>query len=245
MEKNNKSIIKLDVILLGVFLAIGISISGYFIGQTLYNAKMAINTAEAKGLATRKVVSDKAIWSIGFQVADQNKDMVQELYKKAEQNQQEIIALLKKRGFTEEEISKGAISYNHSVFRDEQNKISDEQHVFSGDIEIETNKVYLVKKSLGATNELIAKGINVENRAPTYIFTKLNEIKPAMLEEATKNARIAADQFAKNAAVKVLSIRSARQGGFSITDDGENYGDRRKINKEVRVVTNIEFLLSN
>jgi hypothetical protein len=65
-----------------------------------------------------------------------------------------------------------------------------------------------------------------------------------MLREATKNARIAANEFAENAGVEVGSIRSARQGNFYIRDAGEEYGDTAKIEKEVRVVTTIDFYLT-
>jgi hypothetical protein len=65
-----------------------------------------------------------------------------------------------------------------------------------------------------------------------------------MLREATKNARIAANEFAENAGVRVGSIRSAYQGSFYIRDAGEEYGDTRKIDKDVRVVTTITFYLT-
>lgn len=64
-----------------------------------------------------------------------------------------------------------------------------------------------------------------------------------MLKEATTNARLAANEFATNAGVKVGGIRSAIQGGFVIRDVGKNYGDTKKIEKNVRVVTNVTFLL--
>jgi len=66
-----------------------------------------------------------------------------------------------------------------------------------------------------------------------------------MLSEATKNARIAANEFAKNAGVKVGGIRDARQGSFYIRDVGEEYEDTKKIEKTVRVVTTITFYLTD
>lgn len=66
-----------------------------------------------------------------------------------------------------------------------------------------------------------------------------------MLKEATKNARIAANEFAKNANAEVGGIRSARQGSFYIRDEGHNYGDTKKITKKVRVVTTITFYLKD
>jgi len=94
-------------------------------------------------------------------------------------------------------------------------------------------------------NTLIAQGLDLKNNAPAYHFTRLNTIKPEMLKEATTNARIAANEFAANAGVKVGGIRSARQGGFVIRDIGEDYGDTKKIDKEVRVVTNVTFFLTD
>ncbi len=66
-----------------------------------------------------------------------------------------------------------------------------------------------------------------------------------MLREAAQNARIAADEFAKNAGVAVGSIRSATQGGFEVRDinTGEYGSDDRSIAKNVRVVTNVTFYL--
>ena len=90
----------------------------------------------------------------------------------------------------------------------------------------------------------MAQGIDIDNQAPVYRFTKLNDIKPDMVKEATKNARIAAREFASNAGVEVGGIRSAVQGSFFVRDAGEQYGDTNKIDKEVRVVTTIVFYLT-
>ncbi len=85
----------------------------------------------------------------------------------------------------------------------------------------------------------------IQNGLPTYRFTKLNEIKPEMLREATKNARLAANEFADSAGVSVGRIRDARQGSFYIRDAGQEYGDTQKIEKDVRVVTTITFYLTD
>ncbi|WP_434129921.1 hypothetical protein [Methylocaldum sp. GT1BB] len=66
-----------------------------------------------------------------------------------------------------------------------------------------------------------------------------------MVKEATTNARIAANEFAADAGVKVGGIRDAQQGGFIIRDVGEEYGDTKSIEKEVRLVTTITFYLTD
>lgn len=237
--KGNQS----GLLYLGLSLAVGLAIGGYFIGQTMYNAKVALNTAEAKGLAERRVKADRANWKLGFMVDGAKDSDVSELYKKSEQNQQIVINLLKESGFDENEIKPGIIDYSHIEFRDKDQNLVDAKHSLIGSIDIETDKVELVAKVRSDVNKLIAKGIDIENHSPRYFFTKLNEIKPDMLREATQNARIAANEFAENAGAKVGRIRSARQGGFVVVDAGEDYGDTYKIDKDVRIVTTITFYL--
>lgn len=230
-------------LLLGIFLAAGISTGGYFISQTMYNAKVALNTAEAKGLAERRVSADRANWTIVFTNTGKSRADIPELYQQSENDQNAIVALLKESGFEDSEIEIDVLNYAYQEFRDENQRLVDQNHTLTGSVSVETNKVALVSQARSNVNKLIAKGMDIENRKPAYLFTKLNEIKPDMLKEATKNARIAANEFAENAGVIVGGIRSALQGSFYIRDAGEEYGDTEKIEKDVRVVTTITFYL--
>jgi hypothetical protein len=233
-----------EMFFLGIFIAIGLSLGGYFIGQTLYNAKVALNTAEAKGLAERRVKADTATWDIVYGVSGKSRAEIPALYQTAEKHQQMIIALLKKGGFSDDEIKIGVLDYSYHEYRNEQQRVVDQSHNLTGIVSVETTKVELVGKVRASISKLITKGLNIDNRVPAYRFTRLNEIKPDMLREATKNARIAATEFAENAGVEVGGIRDARQGSFYIRDVGEEYGDTAKIDKEVRVVTTITFYLT-
>jgi hypothetical protein len=241
MNKENQG----GIFFLGLFVAIGLGLAGYFIGQTLYNAKVALNTAEAKGLAERRVKADRVNWAISHQVSGRSREEIPMLYQQAEKNQQAIVDLLKANNFDDQEINIGVFDYLYQEYRDENQKLVDESHTLSGSISIESDKVDQISQVRGKVNKLIAEGIDISNGTPTYRFTKLNEIKPDMLSEATKNARIAANEFAKNAGVTVGGIRSATQGSFFIRDAGEEYGDTAKIDKDVRVVTTITFYLTD
>jgi len=236
---------KIEFMSAALLLSIGISVAGYFISQTLYNSKVALNTADVKGLAERKVEADKAYWSIHYTVSGNKKSDIPNLYEMSERDQKKVIALLMDSGFSKDEIVPGVINYVKNEFRDENQKLVEEIHYLVGKIEVQTSKVKLVSEVRSKLNKLIAQGLDIKNNAPAYYFTKLNEIKPDMLKEATKNARLAANEFATNAGVKVGGIRSARQGGFIIRDVGKDYGDTNKIEKDVRVVTNITFFLTD
>ena len=99
-------------------------------------------------------------------------------------------------------------------------------NILSGDIEKQNNEVY---------DFFIAQGFTW--RPIEYIFTGLNDLKPSMIEEATKNAREVAEKFARDSDASVGKIRTARQGLFTINDRDENTPQI----KTVRVVTTIDF----
>ena len=239
MADNNRS-----NLIAAFLLAAGIAAAGYFVGQTMYNSKVGINTAEVKGLAERRVQADTAYWTIQYSVSTKAQNSMSELYARSEADQSKIIELLKEIGFDDDEIAPGIIDYRRTEYRDEDQELVDEKFSLNGSIEIETQQVQLVSTARSKLNELIAHGVDITNNPPAYHFTNLNDIKPDMLKEATTNARLAANEFAENAGVEVGGIASARQGGFVIRDVGENYGDTAKISKDVRVVTTITFYLT-
>jgi hypothetical protein len=105
------------------------------------------------------------------------------------------------------------------------------------------------------TDELLKIGVvisNINEYQPSvqYLYTKLNDIKPEMLSEATQNARKAALEFTRESKVGLGEMKKASQGLFTIVDrddfvagqTGEGYGNNvNDIWKKVRVVVNIEY----
>ncbi|RLV59636.1 SIMPL domain-containing protein [Parashewanella curva] len=228
-----------------LLLALGIACAGYFISETVYKSKVALNTAQVKGLAERRVKADTAYWTIQYKVSGTSKSNIKQMYRQSESDQKIIIQLLNQSGFSSDEIKPGVIDYRAQEFRDENQKLVDTNYFLTGKIDVETDKVRLVSKVRAKLNALIAQGLDIQNQEPSYYFTKLNNIKPAMLKEATQNARLAANEFAINAGVKVGGIRNASQGSFIVRDVGQSYGDSRKIEKDVRVVTSVTFFLTD
>lgn len=232
-------------VVLGLLLAIGIAAAGFFISHTMSNSQTAVNTAEVKGLAERRVKADRANWSIGLRVASATNPDIKALYKRYEDDQAKLVVALKAAGFDDDEITVGVADYNHRQIRNAEQVVVENVFSLSGTLSVETNKVDKIAAARGQVNKLLAEGVELSNYEPGYHFTKLNDIKPEMIKEATQAARIAATQFAENVEAKVGGIRSARQGGFSIRDAGSDHGDRAKIDKDVRVVSTISFYLTS
>ena len=95
--------------------------------------------------------------------------------------------------------------------------------------------------------ELINQGILIESMAPEYLVTKLGEIKIEMLAEASKDAKVRAEQIAKSTGSSIGSVRTARMGVLQITpadstevsDSGMN--DTSSLEKDITAVVNIGF----
>ena len=224
-------------------LAAGIAAAGYFVGQTLYNSEAALTTAEVTGLAERRVLADRAIWRIQYTVTGSDADEIADLYARSEQQKAEIIAVLEASGLTRDEIYTGVVDYHRIEYRDDAQRLVDARRVLSGAVEVETPRVQQIAPARARLNDLIARGFDLANNPPSYLFTGLNDIKPEMVREATTNARLAAGEFARNAGVSVGRIRSARQGNFVIRDAGSDYDNTARIEKDIRVVTTITFYL--
>ena len=74
-----------------------------------------------------------------------------------------------------------------------------------------------------------------------YIFTRLNEVKPEMIEEATRKAREVAEKFASDSQSKLGKIKKASQGQFSIVERDKNNPHIKK----VRVESTVQYYLSD
>jgi hypothetical protein len=95
--------------------------------------------------------------------------------------------------------------------------------------------------------ELLRDGVELSGTSISYTFTRLNNLKPQMIAEATRNARESAEQFARDSGVDVGKIKSASQGYFSVgARDGEDCDDCGSSGgstpfQKVRVVTTVDY----
>ena len=228
-----------------VIMAIGLLFVGFFPGYYYYKSKFDYNAVTVKGLAEQDVEADLAIWEIKY-VATGN-DLVKT--KDALEKQTDaILGFLSDSGFTDQEIEMGGMDTNDLMANPYRgNEAVTSRFILTKTIIVRSNQVHNVADTYTRTGDLINSGVVFENRYDSpvsYIFTKLNDIKPQMLEQATINARNAALEFAKSSDSRVGKIHSANQGVFSILPrDNANAPELQQINKKVRVVATVEYFL--
>lgn len=218
---------------------LGLVFLGLMLPHTAKVFRSFERTVSVKGLCEKEVKADKVIWPLVYKVVGNDMDVV---YKAIEGEKSSIIEFLNKGGIKAEEISVSlpSVSDKFSENYVDVNRVY--RYVASCTITVCSQDVDKVLAVMNRQNELLAKGIVLSTEwdsKPQFTFEGLNEIKPQMIEEATKNARAAADKFAKDSDSKLGKIKTANQGQFSITDRDSNTPQEKK----VRVVTSIEYYL--
>lgn len=228
---------------LGVFVCAGLIGLGYYLSAGFLQAKALERTVTVKGLSERDVPADVAIWPIKFTVADN--DLVA-LYATVERNNALIVEFLKQNGFAADEIS---VAVPAIVDRQAQAYGNDSEARFrytaTSSISVYSQNVDKVRETMNKLVDLGKQGLAIAGQdyeaRTQFLFTKLNDLKPAMIEEATRNAREVAGKFAQDSASKLGKIKTANQGQFSIEDRDSNTPHIKK----VRVVSTVEYYLSD
>ncbi len=228
---------------LGIFIFLGLTSLGFLLGRSIIKVKNLERTVVVKGLAEKEVSANIALWPIKFSEANNS---LSNLYDKLEKDKKIIIKFLKQNGFSENEITISQPSITDKLALEYGNtKNIRFRYVANQAITVYSKKIEKVREISPKISELGKKGIviisnNYESRIQ-YFFTKLNNVKPEMIKEATKKAREVALKFAEDSKSSLGKIKSARQGQFSIRDRDKN----TRYIKKVRVVSTIEYYLSD
>jgi len=243
------------IIAISLAIIIGLSISAAILGRAIERFKKEDRYISVKGFSEREVKSDFAVWTIRTRIA--NNDL-SEGSRIIDETRNKVIDFLLKNNIKQDEIIQKDLIVNDKKAQDYGNNTIGDSYRFIIDkvIQVRSANVDNIQKVSRMTDELLKAGVVISNRneydaSVKFIFTKLNDIKPAMLTEATRNAKNAAIQFAKESNTKLGNLRKASQGLFSIIDrdefltgqtDGAYYpmssGD---LFKKVRVVVNVDY----
>lgn len=236
MKTNKVSIIAASII------AIGLILMGYNIQQGLENGLKDERIVSVRGLAERIVPADKVVWPLVHKEVGNDLNTLNE---KVNNKNKIIVEYLISKGITQDEIyiaSPEIIDLQAERYMS-QNVLY--RYNLTSVITVSSQQVDLVRSLIAEQGELLDKGIAIVsgeyNTQVNYLFTGLNDLKPDMIAEATRNAREAAEQFASDSNSKLGKIKTASQGQFSITDRDQY----TPYLKNVRVVTSVVYYLKD
>lgn len=247
-ENNNRRFLR-EVFVLGFFIALGLTLAAYVLSTGVINFRLSGRYVTVKGLAEREVKADLAIWKIRFRSS--GNDLLRTNAKIAE-DVKIIEDFLKQFNLLADEIEFAAPRVIDLFAREygfEKTPIN--RYIIEASLNVRTTKVNQIEMASQKAIELIHKGVQLDEGSyganPAYLFTKLNDLRPEMLRDATKSARALAEQFAADSKSKVGSIKQAYQGTFTIgsfSHGDQDVGDERLTpKKRVRVVSTIDYFL--
>jgi len=230
-------------IVTALVLAGGLATGGWLMGDGLVRARQVERSVTVRGLAERDVTADLATWTLDYSVT--GSDLASE-QAEIDRNTQTIMALLRRYGFRDDEITLGGTSVNQ--YRDQHDVLN---IAVRQRLQLRTAKVMQAGQAFAHQADLVRQGVALQDGSSgiVYSFTKLNQIKPAMIAEATRDARAGAQQFARDSGAAVGGIKQATQGYFSIgardgSREGEGGGSGRDSPfQKVRVVTTVDFYI--
>ena len=224
------------ITILGVSMILSALVLGMMMVRTVKTFKSYDDTVKVRGLCEREVPADRVVMRISYSFQDNDfialKNNIDEVNKM-------IVSILKKSGFTDDEIKYGMADYTDRYGNYYSDNNVRYRYYANQHINVFTSKVDSVEdiKSLLET-ELLKQNVIV-NIYNSYEYNGLNEIKPSMIAESLENAREAADEFAKNSHSKIGKMRTASQGYFEV----ENLDENTPQIKKIRVVTSVEYYL--
>lgn len=236
MNKTTATILALGV-------AIGLSVLGYQLAGAAIDFKTFDRSVTVKGLSEREYKADVLIWPIQFLTASND---LSQLYEVLEQHSSSIRNHLVKNGIDANEISMAAPSIiDKSAQSYGNNQGIEFRFSATQTVTVYTSKIDAARDVMSSLSQLGKQGIvftgSDYGMGTEYLFTRLNEVKPEMIEEATTKAREVALKFATDSRSSLGKIKRARQGQFSISARDNNNPHI----KRVRVVSTVEYYLSD
>ncbi len=232
-----------SLVVLGASILLGFIALGWLLGNAAVDVKKFDRTVVVKGLSEREVPADIAIWPLTFQDAGND---LNALFESLQRKNGLISKFLTGHGIAPEAVTIGPPAVTDlyaQSYGDKANVVY--RYTATSTVTVYSKDVEAVRKAMSDVISLGKQGVALsgdgyQNQA-RFEFTGLSALKPAMIEEATKNARTVAEKFAADSGSRLGHIRSAQQGQFSI----ENRDSTTPHIKKVRVVATIEYHLAN
>ena len=226
----------------GLFIMLGLVVLGLQFPRAVDKFRSFERTVNVKGLCEKEVKADKVIWPVVYKVMAND---IQSVYDQIDANNAIVMAFLESGGVKADEISVAVPTISDKYATEYGSNDRAYRYIATNVLTVCTSDVDAVLALMSRQAELLKKGVvtggNSWENPVEFRYEGLNDIKPQMIEEATMNAREAAEKFAKDSDSRLGKIKTANQGTFTI----ENRDSNTPYIKNVRVVTSVTYYLRN
>ena len=225
-------------------LAIGLILGGWLAGRGIVTARTADRSVSVKGVAERIVDADLGLWPLRFVVTDDDLGRAQS---SIESQRRLVLSFLARHGIDSSSTEIQGLDVTDVRANPYNTPRAGSRFILAMTLMVRSEDPTKLQMASQAVGELVNAGIVIssEGAGPTFLFRKLNDLKPAMIAEATANARKGAEQFAKDSHSALGGIRRANQGVFEILprDQAPGVMEGRQLQKTLRVVATVDYWL--
>lgn len=217
---------------------------------TFYGRNQAV--IAVTGLGETTFTSDKIVWQANLSA--ENTDKLAG-YKQMERNRSIVAKYLKDNGVTDDEITFSFVNTEKeytSIYSNEGNYMGSRfaGYSFSQRVTVTSNDVEKVERISREISSLVAQDVDIESNTPDYYYTRLDDLKLELIEKASRDARMRAENIVTNAGAKLGKATGARLGVFQITsangDEEYSYGgtfNTESKEKKARITVRMEYHL--
>ena len=232
-----------------IVLALGFIIGGWFVGHGFVRARTADRSVIVKGVAERVVTADVGLWPLRFVATD---DVMAAAQARLESQRRAVMSFLRRHGIDSTMTELQGLEVVDTRANPYGGATAANRYIVSMSIMVRSDDPGRIQATSQRVGELLDAGVVLSSGpgggfggGPTFLFTRLNDLKPEMIAEATASARKAAEQFAKDSKSALGGIRRANQGVFEILprDQAPGIMESTQLQKTLRVVTTVEYLL--
>lgn len=235
-----------SLLLSALVLGLGAASAGALIGNGFARMRTADRTVAVKGVSEREAKADLAIWPLRLVATDNDLARANAML---EQNVQAVRRFLHAQGLDTTGSELAVQDFSVQDTRTMGGNYNASRYVIHQTLVVRSSLIDQVQAASQKVPDLVRDGVVLSsgqeygNGGPTFVFTKLNDLKPTMIAEATARAREAAEQFAKDSRSDLTGIRNATQGYFEILprDQAQGMSEETQVMKRVRVVTTVSY----
>lgn len=205
------------------------------------------STMTVYGLADYIVTSDRAKMTLEF---TENGNDITEVNEKIVKNQRTIYEFLKKQGIDEAEIQENSVEIEDNYYRyyyEKSGKMPDIRYKITKKLIVDTDKVDTIRSLQSNITKLLESNIFVTT-STNYLYSKFDDLKLTLLENATKDAMERAKHLSKITGCKLKKLRNLSTGKFNILSGDNATADRdawsdgeNTYKKRYRVIVNVTY----
>jgi hypothetical protein len=248
----------------GAFFAVANVICVAIFAYAYLASRLEPRTLEVKGSAKKTITSDTIVWE-GV-VTAHDADLIQ-AYNKIKTSADHVTDFIHAAGIPDKQVTAGSITTNKIYQRevvppapgndDDKDKHAPvivqtskiEMYVLTQQIRIESHDMEKVPAISRNVTSLIKDGVEIESGSPSYLYSKLSDLKIDMLAEATRDATNRATQIVTNANGRLGKLVDAKMGVMQINPKGVSdvsstgNNDETSLEKDILAVVTVRFEL--